>query len=266
MPRRSPLLRQTNPFGLSPMFSNTCALFFILSEVEGLAPSVCEGCASDLSLLLSVDYALFCAMEPSQPLSHQALPHSFPCNGGWWVPALAPSPVHSPFTPSCLLLFSSTYALPNRLSDEDSRPACLERSRRERAQRVEGSLPCHTPFTPTHLALFSTTYNSGNLQLICFDNVATVGGVGRATGQWPPATVRRGGASSSRFSNFDFRVSGFGRLYSEAPSGRKYCVPLTGSWRRRRSCCKSSLRSTKSISEVLITRRSEAEYRKKKCS
>src|SRR5215470_5239556 len=46
--------------------------------------------------------------------------------------------------------------------------------------------------------------------------------------------------------------------HSEAPSGRKYCVPLTGSWRRRRSCCKSSLRSTKSISEVLMTRRSEA--------
>src|SRR5205807_9550176 len=49
------------------------------------------------------------------------------------------------------------------------------------------------------------------------------------------------------------------RFYSEAPSGRKYCVLLTGSWSRLRSCCKSSLRSTKSISEVLITRRSEAE-------
>ena len=46
--------------------------------------------------------------------------------------------------------------------------------------------------------------------------------------------------------------------YSEGPSGRKYWVPLTGSWRRRRSCCRSALRSTKSISEVLMTRRSEA--------
>src|SRR6267142_2822612 len=54
--------------------------------------------------------------------------------------------------------------------------------------------------------------------------------------------------------------------YSEGPSGRKYCVPLTGSCRRRSSCCKSALRSTKSISEVLITSRSEAAYRKKKCS
>ena len=50
-----------------------------------------------------------------------------------------------------------------------------------------------------------------------------------------------------------------GVCHSEAPSGRKYCVPFTGSCSRRRSCCKSSLRSTKSISEVLITRRSEAE-------
>src|SRR5690348_10465937 len=68
------LLIQTNALPLSPVFSNTCALF--------LAPSVCEGCARDLSPLLSVNCALFCAMEPSQPLSHQSLPHSFPCNGG----------------------------------------------------------------------------------------------------------------------------------------------------------------------------------------
>jgi hypothetical protein len=46
--------------------------------------------------------------------------------------------------------------------------------------------------------------------------------------------------------------------YSEGPRGRKYWVPFTGSCRRRRSCCRSALRSTKSISEVLITRRSEA--------
>src|SRR5882762_8306145 len=46
--------------------------------------------------------------------------------------------------------------------------------------------------------------------------------------------------------------------YSEGPNGRKYCVPFTGSCRRRRSCCRSALRSTKSISEVLITSRSEA--------
>jgi len=46
--------------------------------------------------------------------------------------------------------------------------------------------------------------------------------------------------------------------YSEGARGRKYCVPLTGSWRRRRRSWRSSLRSTKSMSEVLMTRRSEA--------
>jgi hypothetical protein len=47
--------------------------------------------------------------------------------------------------------------------------------------------------------------------------------------------------------------------YSEAPKGRKYCVPLTGSCKRRRSCCRSALRSTKSISDVLMTSRSDEE-------
>ena len=35
-----------------------------------------------LSSVFSNTSALFCATEPSQPLSHQELPHSFPCNGG----------------------------------------------------------------------------------------------------------------------------------------------------------------------------------------
>jgi hypothetical protein len=43
------------------------------------------------------------------------------------------------------------------------------------------------------------------------------------------------------------------------PRGRKYCVPFTGWRRRRRSSCKSSLRSTKSISVVSTTKRFEAE-------
>ncbi len=55
-----------------------------------------------------------------------------------------------------------------------------------------------------------------------------------------------------------YAKQGEGGPYSEGPSGRKYCVPLTGSCRRRSNCCRSALRSTKSISEVLITRRSEA--------
>ena|SRR5690348_90473 len=59
------------------LFSCTSALFF--------TPSAVEGYARGLSPLTSIYYALFCAMEPSQPLSHQSLPHSFPCNGGWGV-------------------------------------------------------------------------------------------------------------------------------------------------------------------------------------
>src|SRR5260370_16250936 len=54
--------------------------------------------------------------------------------------------------------------------------------------------------------------------------------------------------------------------YSEAPRGRKYWVPLTGSWRRPRRSWRSSLRSTKSMSEVFMTRRSEAAERKKNSS
>src|SRR5260370_31449001 len=42
------------------------------------------------------------------------------------------------------------------------------------------------------------------------------------------------------------------------PSGRKYCVPLIGSVTLRNSSCKSSLRSTKSISDVLTISRSGA--------
>ena len=41
------------------------------------------------------------------------------------------------------------------------------------------------------------------------------------------------------------------------PSGRKYCVPLIGSLTFRSSSCKSSLRSTKSMSDVFTISRSE---------
>ena len=39
-------------------------------------------CTPYLSPLVPTTCALFCATEPSQPLSHQPLPHSLPCNGG----------------------------------------------------------------------------------------------------------------------------------------------------------------------------------------
>ena len=45
---------------------------------------------------------------------------------------------------------------------------------------------------------------------------------------------------------------------SAPPSGRKYCVPRMGSLTRRSNFCRSSLCSTKSISEVFTTSRSEA--------
>ena len=41
------------------------------------------------------------------------------------------------------------------------------------------------------------------------------------------------------------------------PSGRKYCVPLIGSVTFRKSSCRSSLRSTKSISDVFTISRSD---------
>lgn len=44
---------------------------------------------------------------------------------------------------------------------------------------------------------------------------------------------------------------------SRLPNGRKYCVPLMGAETFRSNSCKSSFRSTKSISEVFTTRRSE---------
>ena len=39
------------------------------------------------SPLFPIICALFRAMEQSQLLSSQSLPHSFPCNGGWGVPS-----------------------------------------------------------------------------------------------------------------------------------------------------------------------------------
>src|SRR5690348_15909516 len=47
----------------------------------------------DLSSLFSYASALFCAMGPSQPLSHQSLAHSFPCNGGRGYLEKNPPPV-----------------------------------------------------------------------------------------------------------------------------------------------------------------------------
>src|SRR5919204_5340867 len=67
-------------FPLSPLLPTRCVLFF--------TPRAAEGCARDLSPLSPRASTLFFAIEPSQPLSHQPLPHSFPFNGGGRVVGL----------------------------------------------------------------------------------------------------------------------------------------------------------------------------------
>lgn len=64
---------------------------------------------SYLSPLPTTRYALFCAMEPSQPLSHQSLPHAFLCNGGC-------APVNNPSLPVLCTFFQVTYSLSSFLS------------------------------------------------------------------------------------------------------------------------------------------------------
>jgi hypothetical protein len=113
-------------FDPSPFFSSTSALF--------LAPSAREGCACDLSPLLSAYYALFCAMETSQPLSCQSLAHSFPCNGGWGCIAAAQLPefrtlfqVPYPLCPFFLTLTKTAgvwgHSFPNRSAYSSLQPA-----------------------------------------------------------------------------------------------------------------------------------------------
>jgi hypothetical protein len=114
-------------------------------------------------------------------------------------------------------------------------------------------------FAPSRLAFFSVTYALPNLQPLSTNDVATVGGVGRATGHWPPATVRgaeclsdfpfsifqfptskaegglplflfhfsnfKSGGLFFRFSNFAFRVSNFGCPIPTRPAaGNTACL------------------------------------------
>ena len=60
---------------------------------------------TSLTALFSSSSALFCAMEPSQPLSHQSLPHSFPCNGGWGVSSVVLSPATDHYPRPTLFCF-----------------------------------------------------------------------------------------------------------------------------------------------------------------
>ncbi len=75
---RSPLhLNQTNVRPLFVLFSSISTSYQPASrEAPGSRTT-----SYDLSLFFSYASALFCATEPSQFLSHQSLPHSFPCNG-----------------------------------------------------------------------------------------------------------------------------------------------------------------------------------------
>ena len=128
--------------------------------------------------LLSVRHSTLDRLSPS--LSFQSLPHSFAlgnfpspvfstasalfCENTRVVGGCIPSP-GQPVIPFrtyllCLSLLRKTGGVPtffpfwNRASDKDASPACPERSRRERAQRVEGSLfsallglACHSPLS-----------------------------------------------------------------------------------------------------------------------
>jgi hypothetical protein len=71
-------------------------------------------------------------------------------------------------------------------------------------------------FAPSRLAFFSITYALPNLQPLSMNDVATVGGVGRATGHWPPATVRGAGC----FSDFPISIFGF-------PNGWAFPFPFS---------------------------------------
>lgn len=67
------------------------------------------------------------------------------------------------------------------------------------------------------------------------------------------ARVVRALRAGASISNYDRPSQSVGA----DPSGKKYCVPFTGWLSLWSSSCKSSFRSTKSISDVSITSRSE---------
>lgn len=116
-----------------------------------------------------------------------------------------------------------------------------------------GATPFRSCFCAGSVLSGVQRYIAIDLHVLCFQNVTKPFSRNscRFTSIQNPRGWRRAHIPSSGHSTVDCP-------YSEGPSGRKYCVPFTGSCRRRSSCCKSSLRSTKSISEVLITSRSEA--------
>ena len=98
-PRRALQASSRDVFSFNPFaFMQLRTLFY---------PSLREGCARDLSPLLSVCCALFCAMAQSQHLWNQSFAHSFPCNGGVGV-LISSSLVHSERGAS---FFSATSAL-----------------------------------------------------------------------------------------------------------------------------------------------------------
>ena len=123
-------------------------------------------CLSYLSPLPSLTYALLCATRPSQPLSHQSLPHSFSCNGGC-------APGNSPSPPVLRRFFQVTYTLSSFLSHSSKNYRGVG-GYKVRNHNVGLARPLQ--FTPSRLLLFSITYKLPNLQALCSDNVATVPG------------------------------------------------------------------------------------------
>ena len=102
--------------------------------------------ALHLSTLFSNASALFCAMEPSQPLSHQSLTHSFPCNGGRGYFAKNPPPVFRTFfqLPYALSLLFATYencrGVPQQLPEQPPRvhPPCLGGNSFKAGENLQG--------------------------------------------------------------------------------------------------------------------------------
>src|SRR6185437_4510428 len=104
--------------------------------------------------------------------------------------------------------------------------------------------PCHS--APLSLPLFSYSY-----ALFCHAQNTN----SRILNHLRTLSTNHPGWRAAALGSFEPQRATFVERYSEGASGRKYCVPLTGSWRRLRRSWRSSLRSTKSMSEVLMTSR-----------
>lgn len=153
----------------------------------GILPS--DFCLSDLSPLPPIRSALFCAMEPPQPLSHQSFTHSFPCNGGGRVSSWAPVASHAQFTPSHVPLFSTAYTLPN------SQTLCFDN-----VATVTGDVGVSSEFRPRRVAVAGTLLPTVSCQLSTVSVISWRGACRRCRRRSPRrrGSCRRGGFRRGR--------------------------------------------------------------------